>query len=400
MDARARFLASMGGSSPDRPFWLHPWLWGATLERWHAEGLPRDVDVETHFGTDRREVAPIHLGLLPAFDEEVLFEVRDGHVHRSTVFGTRLPEGMGETGAAGEPYRIRRRGEGQVIREFYRRPDLTMPQWLDYSLRNRDDWEREFVPRLDPHSPARYPLWWEDYVRDVADRDYPLGISAGSLFGWLRNWIGYEQLSFMLYDAPSFVQEMADYLAYFISETIREACRRIRFDFALMWEDMAMKTGPLCSPKHFARFFVPGYRRITEVLHSNGIDVVMVDSDGQIDELVPLWLDAGVTGVYPLEVAAGVDAVALRRRFGPRLHLWGNMDKRVLSLGPAAIDREVLGKVPWLLTQGGYLPWIDHLVPPDVPLAHYEHYWALIRRVGADPERGLADARAGGYWAD
>ncbi len=214
MDTRQRFRETMGFGKPDRAYLLRPWLWQSTLERWQSEGLPPDVDVADYFGTDRRESVPIHVGLYPPIEREVL----------RTEGETRI---------------VRRALEGQIIREFTHRPDLAMPQWLDYPLHTRDDWEREFKPRLDPHSPARYPLWWEDYVASVQDRDYPLGISAGSLFGWIRNWMGLERLSYMLFDDPMLVHEMVDYLAYSITETIHRALDDVHPDFATMWEDMA-----------------------------------------------------------------------------------------------------------------------------------------------------------------
>ena len=57
----------------------------------------------------------------------------------------------------------------------------------DLTAYRNPDWEQEFKPRLDPTSPGRYPPWWADYVHTVQERDYPLGISAGSFFGWVRN---------------------------------------------------------------------------------------------------------------------------------------------------------------------------------------------------------------------
>jgi uroporphyrinogen decarboxylase len=277
---------------------------------------------------------------------------------------------------------------------------MTMPQWLDYPLKTRDDWEQVFKPRLDPTSPARYPLWWEDYVRTVQDRDYPLGISAGSFFGWVRNWMGLERLSYVLYDDPALVHEIVDHIATCVAETIHRALHDIQFDFALIWEDMAGKGHPLCSPKTFRTFQVPAYKKVTDLLHSHGVHVILVDSDGLNDPLIPGWLEGGVTGIYPLEVAAGEDAVALRHCYGKHLMMYGNVDKRVLSEGREAIAAEVYFKVPWLLLQGGYTPWIDHLVPPDVPLENFTYYMDLLHAVARDPEAALHEATRLGYWSD
>ncbi len=375
MNARERYHQTMEFGQPDRAFLLHPWLWTSTVERWHNEGLPNDVQVDAYFDTDRYETAPIDVGLLPGIRREVLKE--EGP--------TRL---------------VRRAGEGQIIREFIDRPDMNMPQWLDYPLKTREDWEREFKPRLDPKSPARYPLWWDDYVRRVQDRDYPLGISAGSYFGWVRNWMGLERLSYMIYDDPGLIHDIVDHIATFVCETIERALGQIQFDFALMWEDMAGKGHPLCSPRSFREFQVPAYKRVTDLLHRYGVNIIMVDSDGMDDPLIPGWLEGGVTGLYPMEVAAGEDAVALRRKYGKGLMMYGNIDKRVLARDRQAIDAEVLSKVPWLLLQGGYTPWVDHLVPPDVPFENFCYYASLIRRIAEDPERALAEARQRGYWED
>jgi uroporphyrinogen decarboxylase len=63
------------------------------------------------------------------------------------------------------------------------------------------------------------------------------------------------------------------------------------------------------------------------------------------------------------------------------LVLWGGIDKRVLSRSKKEIEHEVLSKVPELLKNGGYIPSIDHSVPPDVPFKNFEFYIDLIRRL-------------------
>jgi hypothetical protein len=158
------------------------------------------------------------------------------------------------------------------------------------------------------------------------------------------------------------------------------------------------KDDPLCSPATYRTFMLPPLKRVTEVLHRYGVDIIIVDSDGNNDVLVPLWLEAGITGLRPFEIAAGCDPVAMRKRYGHNLIIQGGVDKRALALSREAIDREVLSKVPWLCLQGGYFPQVDHLVPPDVPLENYVYYSQLMRHVVEEPERYLHEARRRGYW--
>ena len=121
-------------------------------------------------------------------------------------------------------------------------------------------------------------------------------------------------------------------------------------------------------------------KRVTRVLNEYGIKIIMLDCDGNVDELIPLWLEANVNLSYPLEVAADCDAVGYRERFGKDVLLLGNIDKRVLRDGAtkADIEQEVMSKVPQLVRGGGYSPFVDHAVPPDVPFENFQYYMELI----------------------
>ena len=126
---------------------------------------------------------------------------------------------------------------------------------------------------------------------------------------------------------------------------------------------------------------MPHYRKITDLLRKHGVDIILVDSDGNTEELIPLWIESGLTGHYPLEVTAGMDAVKLRKEFGKDFILIGNIDKRALIRGKEAIDEELHAKVPWLISQGGYFPAVDHFTPPEVSFENYMYYLDTLRRL-------------------
>ena len=62
-------------------------------------------------------------------------------------------------------------------------------------------------------------------------------------------------------------------------------------------------------------------------------DIYYVDSDGNIEQLIPLWLESGINYVWPLGRAAGNDAIALRKKYDKELILGGAIDKRALTKG-------------------------------------------------------------------
>jgi len=351
MNARERFLKTMHFEPVDRPFIMPQWTFPSTIRRWQSEGMPHDVHFATYFGFDRYESVPVNLGPVAPGDETTLEEDADTRTVRDPLGG---------------------------VRKVWKDKDIGMPQWLEYPIKGREDWER-FRDYLKAGSPCRYPPYWDDLKRSYRNRDYPLGISAGSFYGWLRNWVGMEHLAILYYDDPELVHEMTDYLAEFVLQVISRAVEELDLDYATIWEDMAMKTGSLISPELFREFMLPNYKKVTAFLRDNGIDIILVDCDGNTDELVPLWLEGGVTGIYPIEIAAGCDPLEYRKQYGTDLILIGGIDKRALARDHAAVRREVMSKVPELLAGGGYIPWVDHAVPPDVPLKNFTYFLELVR---------------------
>jgi len=266
---------------------------------------------------------------------------------------------------------------GQTVKILKNDPQK-MPMYLDHPVKDREMW-KEYKKRLDPNTPDRWPADWEKYVERFNSRDLPVALEVGGLFGFLREWMGLEKLLYTFYDDPGLIEDMMDTMVYLELEVIKRATKDIKVDQASFWEDMCYKSGPLISPAMFRKFMMPRYRQITDLLHKNGIDIIFVDSDGNVNELIPLWLECGINYMWPLEVAAGNDAVALRKEYVTDLILAGNIDKRALIKGKEAIREEVMSKVPFLLEMGGYFPTIDHLVPPDVTFDNYCYYIDTLR---------------------
>jgi len=92
-------------------------------------------------------------------------------------------------------------------------------------------------------------------------------------------------------------------------------------------------TAPLISPELVRKFMLSRYRRVIEFGHSPGVHFFCVDSDDNIDSLIAVWKDAGIDIICPFEVQAGMDVVALRKKYGKDLRIWGGVDKRVLVEG-------------------------------------------------------------------
>jgi len=125
---------------------------------------------------------------------------------------------------------------------------------------------------------------------------------------------------------------------------------------------------------------VPQYRKITGPLAEKGVDINIVDCDGNITKLVGLWLDAGINLMFPLEIRGGTDPAQLRETYGRGVLLMGGVDKVPLARGQQAIDAEI-ERVKPLIETGGFVPHVDHRVPADVSYENYLYYVGKKRQM-------------------
>ena len=246
----------------------------------------------------------------------------------------------------------------------------TIPQYVRFGLRTREDWE-VYKKHLDYTDPGRIG----DIKKEVAEAHaagLPVRFNAGSLYGWLRNWMGVEDFSITILTEKKWVEEMMEHLTEMTIYLIEKTLPGLEVDVAWWWEDMCYNRGPLISPKLFKELMVPRYRRITDTLRKYGIDTNILDCDGNIHELVPGWLEGGINVMFPIE-SAHTDVMKLRKEFGKDVLLIGAVDKRALVKGKEAIDEE-LARLRPLVEKGGYIPTVDHRVPADVSFDNYLYY--------------------------
>jgi len=204
---------------------------------------------------------------------------------------------------------------------------------------------------------------------------------GGSLFGYLRSWMGVEAVSYLTYDDPGLYEEMIEFQANYYLELNRSLLQKVSFDVAYIFEDCCFNTGPLLSPDFYRRFYDRYYRKMIAAYHDMGVPFVLIDSDGKIDDLLPCWLDSGFDIIFPIEVGTWrADAAALRRQYGRRLRMIGGVDKHVIPQGEDAIRNE-LERLREPAREGGFVPMPDHRIPPDCSLSQFQIYLKVFKEV-------------------
>ena len=347
--------------------------WEETLDKWAAEGHIRREDAEEYrqkgdgSPADQRIMAKLGFdinwggaqggctGLFPAFESEVLEQCADGS-------------------------KVIRDSNGLIVR--VNDDIVSIPAVIGTSLKDREAWETLYLPRLQYCEARIDDARFQRLRQEDAAREQPLGLYLGSLYGFIRDMLGVENLAYLAVDDEDLYVEIIDTVAelsYRLAERILSY--GIGFDYAHFWEDICFKNGPLVNPAVFDACVGKHYRRITDLVRAHGIDIISLDCDGCIDLLAPIWLKNGVNTMFPIEVGTWNASIQKwREQYGRDLRGVGGMDKRVFAHDRAAVDAEVQ-RLKRLVALGGYIPCPDHRIAPDAKFELVQYYCDQFRKV-------------------
>ncbi len=191
--------------------------------------------------------------------------------------------------------------------------------------------------------------------------------------------MGIEEFSVALYDDRRLVERILDLYVDWI-EVVAERASRLGFDAFVTTDDIAFNNGPFFSPQIFRELVLPRFVRVAKRISIPWV----FHSDGNVTPLLDDLAAVGIAAIHPVEPAA-MDIRQVKRTYGDRLCLIGNVDMNLLSLGTAdEVEETVRGLIYDLAPGGGYI------VSSGNSLAHYcrpENVLAMsgaVRRYGGE----------------
>lgn len=357
-------------------------FWSKTIKNWYSDGLINFTDDFKKINSLPNGLSVLGniIGRTQDINNQVIYynEVVSGDVAEYFDFDKSfikvpvnlLPYTSSEIIEENDEYTVSRNQFGATVKTNKESMSYIV---LEQDIKTEKDFEK-FKENTKIKVEKRLSADFNKNIREFKDRDFVL-IMGGwpiGVFSFGREVLGLTNFLLKFYDEPKFIFNILEYLSEYIIEIIDHMLRIIDIDIYLYWEDMAFKNGSMLSPELFCKFLSPVYRKINGVLRDYNVKNIWLDSDGDINELIPLWIETGITGIMPMEVQSGMDIVALRKKY-PSLQIIGGIDKKQIAKGKNEIDRE-LEKVPFMLESGGYIPTFDHSVPPDVSWENFKYY--------------------------
>ncbi len=350
MTSRERLFAYIEGRPVDRvPFVIGWGPWAETARIWKRQGMKNDGDWHDLFGFDNAGIdAGVNFVLCPEFKFENVEDLDDKRVYRD---------------------------EQGVLRRGYK-AETSMDEFLDYPVKDRKTWEAHKW-RFNPDSPERFPADWATRAKELKNSPEIVGVGfyPYGFLGGPRTMMGAEECLEAMAEDPELIEDINDTICNLWYKLLDRMLDEARVDMIWAWEDMAGKNGSLISPAFFRRFITPRYTKILTMAKKRGLRIASMDSDGLMHGLTPLFRECGFNWILPNEVQAGND-LAMMLKLYPDICLAGHIDKRAMSKDKAAMDAEI-ERIRALLPLGRFLPYYDHLIPPDVS---WDNYCYMTRR--------------------
>ncbi len=350
MTSRERVLAALNHEETDRVP-IHDSPWAYTVSRWHKEGLPPDQSPDRYFGY------------------EMAFHGAD--------LSFQLPHTVLEET---ETYTIYKDANGAVRRSF--KDHESTPELIDFTVTSREIWE-EYKPRL-AWNDGRVD--WENGLKaNKRLREEGKFVCYGAAFGYdkVQGIVGSERLLMSMVQEPDWVKDMFDTVVDILIEACEQmTARGFVFDGAFVYDDMGYRNATLFSPAAYRALEFPSQKRMCDYFHSKGLKVIL-HSCGNVNQFVPMLIQAGFDCLQPLEVKAGMDVVRLKKEFGDRLAFMGGIDVRAMAADdPAVIEQEISSKISVAKVGGGYIYHSDHSVPSNVSFEQYKRVIELVHKYG------------------
>ena len=354
---REEYLDYMTFKSNERPLFTE--IFGPILglkEEWEEQGaIPEELDFSAFkYRFEARGGIPVNTGRMGGYPSQTIEENED--------------------------FKIYKDGLGRTMKLSKKVATLALP--MDHPVKNMDDWLK--LKPFYEFSEARFGKDWESIAKRHLESRRVISVSIPGGFDEPRGLMGEEMLCIAYYEQPELVHDILNTIGDIAFKVLDRVSSAVKIDLLSVHEDMAGKSGSLAGPKQVMEFIKPYYRKIWDMLADPGARLFDQDSDGDMNGVIPAFLESGVNCMHPMEPAANMDIVKIREQYGTKLAFYGGIDKHIIRRSKDEIIAELEYKIPPMVSTGGCVLALDHRIPNGTPLENYRFYvskaWEIMER--------------------
>jgi len=228
---------------------------------------------------------------------------------------------------------------------------------VDYPIKSRADWQHYRPP--DPTLPGRTAAL--EIFHTLAHDN--LALTGGVTGPFTTTWLlmGYERISYALYDDPALLTEV-----FAMSNAYNKEAARLSVEAGVdaLWlsDDLGDSRRGFMKLSHFRQYYLPYLADLVEYVDGLGVPVLLHCCGHLSDYLPDLAAETKISAIHPLQRTAGMDLRWVKEHYGDRFCLIGNIDSsRTLPYGtPEDVAVEVRAAIDAAAAGGGYILASDH----------------------------------------
>jgi uroporphyrinogen decarboxylase len=274
------------------------------------------------------------------------------------------------------------RDEWGVVRQF---SDQAVSFPLEGPIKTGKDL-KDYKPP-DPRDPYRFRSLKRLVHRFKGTR--LIGMHVHDAFSYPSYLRGMDNLLMDLIDNPELVHRLVKIAVNHSLDLMAEA-RDLGAELFVFGDDYAGTKGPFMSPDHFRTFFLPGMREVVQAARDMGAYAVK-HTDGNILSILEMIIETGIDGLHPLDPEAGMRIDEVKRRYGRRVCVVGNIDTGyLLSEAPTSeVEEAVRDTIRRTAPGGGYIISSANSIHAQVKPENYTAMLHAARRFGDYAHLGL-----------
>ena len=226
------------------------------------------------------------------------------------------------------------------------------------------------------------------YYRDVdeASECMPDGmkliVNVGPIFSGTWRCMGMETFSIACLEQPELVKAIVENMGTVIVKIVEQTIQRDYVGGIWLGDDIAYTESLMVSPNFLRKHIFPFYKQIGHLCRKHD-KVFIFHSDGTLKEVFEDLIACGIQAIHPNEPAA-MDIVEVKRQWGHKVSLIGNVDVDLLTRGtPEQVAQATRYLIDNVAPGGGYALGSGHSVTKHVPMLNYRAMLDTVREFGA-----------------
>lgn len=237
----------------------------------------------------------------------------------------------------------------------------------------------------EPPSPDLYNF---DHIRKWAEcTDFFVYTSVQGVFDFEYMLMGFEDFLIATKTNEKAIKLLVKKVSQFAIDSARKAIQA-GAHLIIIADDLAHNTGTFLAPRTLRDLFFPYLAEEVKEIKKLGVPVFL-HSDGNLNEILDDIVEMGFDGLQSLQPSANMDLARIKKRYGDRICLMGNIDiDYTLPFGNAAEVKEAVIKALRIAGPGGgYILSSSNVLTRDVPAENAKTMYETAERYGKYPLR-------------